>query len=146
MRKAGFIHVLDRCACHAVTNSQSKACKAVRAGTAHVGHARRAKPEAEKIRHQRNQATLGQQLVMLQIDDEGNNAGTILNGCIDAFGKGGTRRCAARDTAALMRPMLGDNQRLRLGKVENLAYDKPNRHLRSQRGSAFSATPRDDGR
>lgn len=67
-----------------------------------------------------------------QIDHDRPEARTILHRGRDPFGKSRTGFNSALATAAAMRPMLGDDQRLRLGQIENLASVIRGGHRRCQ--------------
>ena len=112
--------MLDWRSRHKVTDQCGKAFQPARAGPAHVGNAGGAELYTEEVCHQFRQPILGQQLVMLQVDDKCRDARAILDGRVHALGKGSARHDTAPGTAALVRPVFRDNERLRIGKVEDL--------------------------
>jgi hypothetical protein len=63
----------------------------------------------------------GKQLEMQWIERGRGDPPAILHRRADILGEGGSGLCAARGAPALVRAVLGDHQRLRLGQVEGLA-------------------------
>ena len=134
--KAGFIQVLDRGSLHALAHRFGEPREALRAASAHPGKGRRHQPDPEQISHGLGQPVLGQQLVVEQIDHDRQEARAILHRGRDLLGKWRPGFPAAPAAAAAIRPMLGDDQRLRLGQIEHLARAAPRGHRGRQRQTA----------
>ena len=91
---------------------------------------------AEQVGHQRGQTLLRQQLVVQQIEHEGADPFAVLHRRGHPVGERRPRLRAARRTAAAVRAVLGDDQRLRFGQIEHLPGDMAGCHRRGQRLAA----------
>jgi hypothetical protein len=104
-----------------VSSICNKARKTFGASPAHAGDGRGCQFDAEQIDHQCSEAVLGQHLIVRQIDDEGCDSVAVLHRCVDTVWKLRARRCTAGLTMAIMRPMFGHDDRLRLGQIKHLS-------------------------
>ncbi len=110
--EAGFVHMLDRRFGDEVAQRFDKAAQTPRAIPAHGGDRAGGELHAEQIGHQFDEAILGQQLIMQEVDHEGGDPGAILRRRLDVLGKRRPRGRAARLASARKRPVLGDDERL----------------------------------
>jgi hypothetical protein len=72
-----------------------------------------------RVHHQRGETLLGQQLVVQQVEYEGADPLAVLHRRGHPIGECRPGLHPARRAPALMRLVLGDDQRLRLGQVEH---------------------------
>jgi hypothetical protein len=131
--EAGLVQVLDRRGLDQRAYGVGEPLGAPGAGPAHPGDGRSHQPDAEQVGHRLGQPVLGQKLVVQQVDHDRQEARAILHRGRDPLGKQRPGFPAAPAAAAAIRPMLGDDQRLRLGQIEHLARAAPRGHRRRQR-------------
>jgi hypothetical protein len=134
--EAGLVQVLDRRGLDPRAYGVGEPLGAPGAGPAHPGDGRGHQPDAEQVGHRLGQPVLGQKLVVQQVDHDRQEARAILHRGRDPLGKQRPGFPAAPAAAAAIRPMLGDDQRLRLGQIEHLARAAPRGHRGRQRQTA----------
>ena len=134
--EAGLVHMFDRRGGDAIAQLRCEVAQPRGAGSAHVADRAGAEFHAEDDGHQFDEPVLGKQLIGLQIDHASRDPRTILHGRLDLLGKRLPRRRAAGRASAGIGAVLGDDQRLRLGQVEDLARGVIGRHVGPERLAA----------
>ena len=121
---------------HEAAHCFSEALQARGAGAAHALDRRGGDPDVKQIGHERDEALLRKQLLVRQIDRESGDPRAILHRRVYALRKRAPRSRAAARALADMRPMLGDDERARLGQVVHLTRRVIERHAARQRAAA----------
>jgi hypothetical protein len=140
--------VLDRRRLHQCAHRAGKVLEALGAAPAHPGDGGGHQLHAEQVGHRLGQPVLGKKLIVQQVDHHRGDPRPVLHRRRDIGGKGRPHPLATPAAAAGMRPVFGDQQRLRLGQIEYLAYAVAGGCLRSQprtAGRTGVGIVRDDG-
>jgi hypothetical protein len=118
--QAGFVHVLDGRLGHLLAQDIDEGLTAFGVILADARDGRGGQAYTEEVGHQRGQAFLGQQLVVLQVEHAPRDAGAVLCRGGDTLGEDRLRLSAAARATACVGAMFGDEQGGGLGKVEHL--------------------------
>jgi hypothetical protein len=135
--------VLDRCGGDAIAQHGDEILQAGGAVAAHAGDRCGHQRHAEQIGHRLGQAIFGQQLIVQQVDHEGGDPRAILRRRVDAVGERTPRLRPAAGAPAVMGAMFGDEERRRLGQVEDLAGAVAGGHRQSHGRTAGRAGRRE---
>ena len=137
--KAGLVHVLDRRRGDVVSHDIGEVSEAPGTVPADPGDGRGRQLHPEEIGHQLDQTLLGQQLVVQEIEHERADPRAVLHRRVDAVRKQRTRLRAASSAPAIVRTMLGDDERPRLGQIEHLPGAVADARVRIQARAAPGA-------
>jgi len=137
--KAGLVHVLDRRRGDVVSHDIGEVSEAPGTVPADPGDGRGRQLHAEEIGQQLDQTLLGQQLVVQEIEHERADPRAVLHRRVDAVRKQRTRLRAASSAPAIVRTMLGDDERPRLGQIEHLPGAVADARVRIQARAAPGA-------
>ena len=137
--KAGLVHVLDRRRGDVISHDIGEVSEAPGTVPADPGDGRGRQLHPEEIGHQLDQTLLGQQLVVQEIEHERADPRAVLHRRVDAVRKQRTRLRAASSAPAIVRTMLGDDERPRLGQIEHLPGAVADARVRIQARAAPGA-------